>query len=141
MSMGALWNSLTFVATAEGLLTRFKHSLPWLADQFTRAVGVGGLARGREELIGLYEGLPSVDFSEALLQRSSRRFHVLRVPGCGWTDLGTPGRIFECVRKWGCPIGPTCSHENGHCELPHAPLDLARAVTRRPGGITVTPRG
>jgi mannose-1-phosphate guanylyltransferase len=90
MSHGALWSSFIFAATAGALLGIFRALRPGLLRGF--------LARARaaawNPAVPLdLEGLPAVDFSRDLLERSSRDLRVLAVPACGWTDLGTPGRV------------------------------------------------
>ena len=41
----------------------------------------------------LYDRLPSVDFSSRIAQSAEERLTLLPVPGCGWSDLGTPKRV------------------------------------------------
>jgi len=68
----------------------FAKALP----QFTRlflahvrcTLGVSGLHQ-------LYEMIETTDFSREVLQRVSRQLSVVRVPACGWSDLGTPARL------------------------------------------------
>ena len=49
-------------------------------------------------LAGLYEVLPTLDFSRQVLQGRESLLRVLRVPACGWTDLGTPDRVGKSLR-------------------------------------------
>jgi hypothetical protein len=51
-------------------------------------------------LAELYEHLPSLDFSRDILQRSPSAFRVLKVPACGWNDLGTPRRVIEVANRY-----------------------------------------
>ena len=55
---------------------------------------------GRESaaLNGLYDVLPTLDFSRQILQGREAQLRVLRVPACGWTDLGTPDRVGKSLR-------------------------------------------
>jgi hypothetical protein len=39
-----------------------------------------------------------LDFSRDVLEVQAARLKVLSVPGCGWTDLGTPQRVVATVR-------------------------------------------
>jgi len=47
----------------------------------------------------LYDRLPELDFSRDILQRSPELLRVMTVPACGWSDLGTPRRVVETVRR------------------------------------------
>jgi hypothetical protein len=50
-------------------------------------------------LADLYARSPNIDFSREILQRSPDSLRVLRVPACGWSDLGTPHRVIETVQR------------------------------------------
>lgn len=104
METGALWSSFTFVTSADTLLDQFKRTLPWLVERFSVALAFESWKRRHEVLPRLYDKLPTVDFSSQVLQNSDQTVHVLAVPPCGWTDLGTPERVAECLaRAGGCP--------------------------------------
>jgi len=143
MLAGALWSSFTFAATGETLMDHFRRSLPWLVERFTTALEFVSWDRPHHVLLRLYDHLPNVDFSRRVLQQANQRLHVLAVPPCGWTDLGTPQRLAECIRAASpcaapdqpCPIRveqegqPLQVHQDGRRHRPAA-LDLARAVGR-----------
>ena len=57
------------------------------------------LTSGKAALGELYERLPNLDFSRDVLEGAEDTLRVLAVPGCGWSDLGTPQRVVECVRR------------------------------------------
>ncbi|MGH3672304.1 MAG: hypothetical protein ACRDSH_16995, partial [Pseudonocardiaceae bacterium] len=46
----------------------------------------------------LYQRLPIIDFSRDIVPRQESCLRVVRVPSCGWSDLGTPKRVGEAVR-------------------------------------------
>jgi mannose-1-phosphate guanylyltransferase len=50
-------------------------------------------------LAALYQGLPTVDFSHDVLERQASVLRVVPVPNCGWSDLGTPERVAETLRR------------------------------------------
>ena len=55
----------------------------------------------------LYERLPSIDLSKDVLERATRFLSVVRVPPCGWSDLGTPERLRQFLeRQFGAPWLP-----------------------------------
>lgn len=91
MEQGGLLNSMIIAASGATLLRLYARSVPLLLDRFTtwrdRAGGeLGGLE-------SLYVSLASSDFSRDVLERSCDHLRVLEVPGCGWSDLGTPARL------------------------------------------------
>ncbi len=43
--------------------------------------------------------MPDLDFSRDLLEGHEAALSVLPVPACGWSDLGTPHRVGETLRK------------------------------------------
>jgi mannose-1-phosphate guanylyltransferase len=142
MLSGALWSSFTFVATGETLMDHFRRTLPWLVDRFRSALEFVSWDRPHHVLLRLYDQLPTVDFSKRVLQLVNERLHVLAVPPCGWTDLGTPQRLLECINNGGPCVSADdpCSArlQEGHsafrnqADRRHRPaaLDLARAASR-----------
>jgi mannose-1-phosphate guanylyltransferase len=121
---GALWSSFTFVSSVEFLLSRFRLTVPWLVDRFEHVLDYGFRETPNQLLPELYEGIPAADFSRSILQKCDDRVHVLAVPPCGWTDLGTPERVAACVEK-----REPCSMNEDDCEFGvRPPLDLTQAV-------------
>jgi mannose-1-phosphate guanylyltransferase len=47
----------------------------------------------------LYGRLPELDFSRHVLEGAEQSLRVLPVPPCGWSDLGTPKRVAEALRR------------------------------------------
>jgi hypothetical protein len=47
----------------------------------------------------MYDRLPEVDFSRHLLEGRESHLRVVRVPACGWSDLGAPKRVGETIRR------------------------------------------
>jgi mannose-1-phosphate guanylyltransferase len=140
MQSGALWSSFIFVASGEALLDQFKRSLPWLVERFNVELAFGPWEKRPQALLSLYDRLPTVDFSRRVLEQAGDAVYVLPVPPCGWTDLGTPQRVSECVFKDSCqqvdagsapcrrpPSGMVLSTRAGA-------LDLRQATRLGPGG-------
>lgn len=92
MRSGALWNSFMMVGAVRTFMGLFEGALPDLLSRFTSVFEEGMDAR---RLQGLYENLPTLDFSRHLLERSVDQLSMHAVPDCGWSDLGTPKRILE----------------------------------------------
>lgn len=94
LACGAVWNSFLFAARGQALLALYAERLPELLSAFREAQvrGEGGFER-------LYATLPASDFSRDLLQGSEYALRLLAVPACGWTDLGTPRRVADCLAR------------------------------------------
>ena len=97
---GGLWNAFIIVGSAQGLLWLFRQRMPQIVEEMQAAVrsdrlnSPEGLATAK-----LYEQLPFKDFSHDILQGQEPRLRVLAVPSCGWTDLGTPRRVDDVLRR------------------------------------------
>ena len=98
--MLALWNTFIFAGAVGALLRmfegRFASTIASMRDviELPECAFVGPVALER-----LYQDLEVADFSRDVLERHERMLQVLRVPTCGWTDLGTPKRVAETVRS------------------------------------------
>jgi mannose-1-phosphate guanylyltransferase len=113
---GALWNMFIVVAALQGLIDLFRPQWGALIAEM-RALVAAGQSAGLEGLRGLnlaqkYERLPEVDFSRHVLAGQESALRLMRVRPCGWSDLGTPRRVSEMLRRL-------------------APRDYAAAVSRR----------
>jgi len=93
---GALWNSFIFAADGPSLLGLFRHRMAESVDSMATALAREESVRALREL---YATLPSVDFSRAVTQGSEQSLSVVAAPPCGWSDLGTPKRVGETLRK------------------------------------------
>lgn len=84
----------------------------------------------------LYEHLPQIDFSRDVLEVFSSSLRLLRVPACGWSDLGTPKRVAETLRRleWHELSHLPISSSSGPINLAvqHAHLERLRNVGRGP---------
>jgi mannose-1-phosphate guanylyltransferase len=98
----ALWNSFILVARASAFVDLVARRRPVEAAAFrsvSRQLASG--ARPPIELERLYEDLPDIDFSRHIVEGTAAPLHVVSVPACGWSDLGTPQRVAECLRRLG----------------------------------------
>lgn len=124
---GALWNSFIFAARPETLCSTFLQSYPELFRVLHMAwCDCGGRLRC-DSLAALYQTLQDVDFSRDILQRNPHRLRAQRVPECGWTDLGTPRRVMECLEHAGsvdAQFSPTRNAQAVGVNLPTAAQDI-----------------
>ncbi len=101
MAAGALWNGFILVARATALLQLYRQTLPTLLETLARATSWDKHHAGAGAVDDAYQGLPTQDFSRDVLQSQARALRVLRVPPCGWSDLGTPERLARCAERLG----------------------------------------
>jgi mannose-1-phosphate guanylyltransferase len=88
---GGVWNSFLLAARGAELLSMIHRRAPDLVE----ALEVG---RRDDAVAQAYATSRTVDFSRDILEGQQSCLRVLTVPPCGWTDLGTPARVWECVR-------------------------------------------
>lgn len=98
IALGALWNLFVLVGSLGALLALFADDYADEVHQMREAVEAQ--ARGeRDELPRLYEKNQPIDFSRDVLETHADRLQVIRVPQCGWNDLGTPKRVEATLRS------------------------------------------
>jgi len=123
---GALWNSFIFAAQGPSLLALLRARMPDAVDRMSRVVGAEACADSSgNALRELYERLPGVDFSRAIVEGAEQRLRVLQAPACGWTDLGTPKRVAATLRR---PL--PVSVRSHSTRLAPALVNLARQLAR-----------
>jgi mannose-1-phosphate guanylyltransferase len=127
MDAGGLWNSFLMVGRAQAFLDLYAQHQPVILAplEATRALPCGARSASLE---ALYQVLPAVDISRDVLQGSVERLGVLEVPPCGWTDLGTPERVAECLED--LADSPFAMHAGGNSVLAlHQTLGALSAAT------------
>jgi mannose-1-phosphate guanylyltransferase len=100
LDAGALWNAFVIVALGRALLALFeKRCLETTLRMLTVARRGYNTALAAASAIRLYQQLSSIDFSRDILEGQESMLRVLRVPNCGWSDLGTPQRVAQVLRR------------------------------------------
>jgi mannose-1-phosphate guanylyltransferase len=98
ISTGALWNLFVFVGSVSVLLQLYADKHASAVCQMRKVLERH--AAGQPELLDkLYDTIEPIDFSRDILEAHANRLQVIRVPHCGWTDLGTPERVEATVRS------------------------------------------
>ena len=99
---GGLCNTFIMVASARALLDlympRFAPLVMEMQVSLAKGQTAGSPTGSWPALLSLYDRLPELDFSRDLLEGRAADLCVLRVPPCGWSDLGTPRRVGEIVK-------------------------------------------
>ncbi|MEJ1962769.1 MAG: sugar phosphate nucleotidyltransferase [Gammaproteobacteria bacterium] len=100
LANGALWNSFIFAASGPALIGLIRERMPDVVDAMATAIARDTRLGDRSTALAeLYENLASIDFSRAVLQGAESRLRVLSAPACGWSDLGTPRRVLDTLRR------------------------------------------
>ncbi len=123
LAAGALVNSFLIAADGRVLLDLFRRTVPELVAELEVMEGGDGSA------IAGYERLPALDFSRHVVEPSvdDERLLVLRIPSCGWSDLGTPERLGAATGRLTCARRPRGGVPAG---VRHRP-DLGRVFAGR----------
>ena len=101
---GYLWNTMVLVGRAGLLMTLFAMLTPTLVDAFRRLQGVLGTPREADVLAEVYATLPSVNFSQVILEHSAARLAVLPLEGVYWSDWGDPRRLLLDLARLGYQV-------------------------------------
>lgn len=97
---GGVWNSFVLVSRLLSLLELYASREPELLHEMTEVVLPRRPHADRERAMReLFARLAPRDFSRHLLAGAEDRLAVLPVPPCGWTDLGTPERLAQVLRR------------------------------------------
>jgi mannose-1-phosphate guanylyltransferase len=99
LARGALWNSFIFAAGGPALVGMMRERMPDVVDAMGTAIARDSRLGTRSALEDLYCELPLVDFSRAVVQGAEARLRVIAAPACGWSDLGTPKRVADALRR------------------------------------------
>lgn len=100
VSRGALWNTFIFACAGRTLLNHFRSRLRDVVEAMETALAEDALMQIEPSALrNLYEHLPELDFSRSILAMIPSTLRVITSPACGWSDLGTPTRIGDIVRR------------------------------------------
>jgi mannose-1-phosphate guanylyltransferase len=100
MGSGALWNTMVIAAKVETLWALGLRCFPEMMRLFVYAESIGG-AQEHIVLEGIYQAMPSRNFSSHLLQEFPRSVGVMELQGVLWSDWGRLERIAETLRRLG----------------------------------------
>jgi mannose-1-phosphate guanylyltransferase len=124
----ALWNSFILVARARALASLIAQRSPAEVAAFAEVWRATGGPQTEAALERLYAELPEIDFSRGVAEGATAPLRVVPVPYCGWSDLGTPKRVADCLERLGARRIATPSRH----------LNLAEAWARSAGRVALT---
>jgi mannose-1-phosphate guanylyltransferase len=97
----ALWNTFVCGALASTLVDAGRDYLPLLHERLLRLDRFLGTEHERWAIARAYEFAPRASFSREVLERCPARLAAMRLPGVGWRDLGTSGRVVRTLGELG----------------------------------------
>jgi mannose-1-phosphate guanylyltransferase len=131
LEQGALWNAFIFGGRATSLVDLYRRRYPDMLALMESAVMQHQDSEATENAIAqVFEQLPHLDFSRHVLQGAERRLRVMRVPACGWSDLGTPARVAAVLQRMQSRITATRATHGVAPALSLGHADLAAARVR-----------
>ena len=97
---GGLWNAFIIAAHAQALLQLFERRCPEIVMEMRGIVQRSlNTQHDTTAAMDLYDRLPMLDFSRHILHGQEMHLRALPVPYCGWSDLGTPKRVADALRR------------------------------------------
>jgi mannose-1-phosphate guanylyltransferase len=137
----ALWNSFIIVARASALIALVARRYPEQVAAF-RGIWRLGAGRSSRELASLYERLPDIDFSRGVVEGADAPLGVIAVPNCGWSDLGTPQRVADCLARLAFvrPRAPSAALRDAVAFRLRPHFNLAEAHARLGSRLGVAPQ-
>ena len=103
MEAGALWNTFVLAARVETLWNLGRAHAPNLVARFEELEPVIGSASEGAVLEAIYEDMPALSFSSAILQNAVGSVSAVRLDGVTWSDWGRPERILSTLDRLGLP--------------------------------------
>jgi mannose-1-phosphate guanylyltransferase len=101
LNQGALWNSFIFAAHGPALLGMLRAACPDNVERIETALARDARSGARSKALEeVYEDLEAVDFSRGVMQGAEHALRVITAPACGWSDLGTPRRVAEALKRF-----------------------------------------
>jgi len=93
---GALWNTFVMLAPAHKLREAIRAHMPEQDRAFEAYRRALGSPLAASVLSEIYERIDYADFSRHVLSQMDD-LHVVPLPSCGWSDWGTPNRVFQSL--------------------------------------------
>jgi len=99
LETGCLWNTLVVVAKVATLIEAGQQRLPDLYDRLAKIAPFEGTVQERWAVRQAYSLMPRANFSRAILEPCPSFLAVSALPHLTWSDLGTPRRVFDLLRR------------------------------------------
>ncbi len=97
---GALWNTLVIAASGRALWALAEQHVPAICPALLSYRSLIGKRDATAHLRDVYSTLPATDLSRDILQRAQGLL-AISMTNAGWSDCGTPERLFQALEKGG----------------------------------------
>lgn len=97
----ALWNTFVSVGRVQAFFAMAERCVPALSGLFRSYAAGFGESGDRLVLDAMYESMASVNWSRAVLEQAGESLATLPVDGSGWSDWGSPDRVFRSLEAAG----------------------------------------
>jgi len=108
LASGHLWNTSVIVAKVGAIAEAGRRAAPVISDRLARLERFAGTSEEEAATHQAYLLMPKASFSQTVLEGRPEPLAVSQLPRLLWSDLGSPGRVIETLRRLG--IGHTSIH-------------------------------
>lgn len=99
LAAGCLWNTFVLLGKVRTFVRAGAEAIPEVHDRLARIPGFLGTEDEAWALHQAYALMPKANFSRAILAPCPPYLAVSQLPSMGWSDLGSPRRVFETLRQ------------------------------------------
>ena len=99
LEAGCLWNTFVMVGKAATFLEVGHAAVPAISDRLAHLRPFLGTEDQTWATHQVYALMPQVNFSQAVLEPCTELFAVANLPHVTWSDLGSPRRVFDILRR------------------------------------------
>jgi hypothetical protein len=103
LESGALWNTFILAARAQALWDLGWEHADQIMSHFERLDDAIGAPEEENVLDAIYDVMPDLSFSSAILERARGRVAMIELEGVAWSDWGRPDRIVSTLALHGMP--------------------------------------
>jgi len=97
---GALWNTLVLVGKVESMLLQFQKLMPEVFSPLQKIWRVLDTDLQHDIVGEVFQKLPSVNFSRAILERSHHLYTVMPLTDVYWSDWGNEPQILKDIEQF-----------------------------------------
>ena len=102
LAAGCLWNTFVLIGKAAAFLRAGQEAVPEVNDRLSRIAPFLGSEDEAWAIHQAYALLPKANFSRSILEPCPSFLAVSALPGVTWSDLGSPRRVFDILRRVRC---------------------------------------
>ena len=105
LTAGHLWNTSVIVGKAAAFTEAGRRGVPVVSDRIERLRPFDGTPDEVAAAHQAYLLMPKANFSRAVLEACPDAFAVSQLPRLVWSDLGSPRRVIDTLRRLGVEAG------------------------------------